>query len=227
MVIPCGAYDTDPTRKKFPCQGRKRAPWGTILTEKAGDLLPQHGSWHGASDDELVRRARRGDDAAFRVLVDRHAGRLYGLALHLVGHAADAEDIVQETFVGAFRGLRGFRGEASVKTWLTRILVRRVARVRRSRRLRLARPVDLILEGADNALSGEVTAETRADIRMDVSDVLAKLSPEHRTVVVLRELQGMRYSEIADVLDVPQGTVESRLFRARQHLKELLKDYLA
>jgi len=189
--------------------------------------LPQRGSWHGASDDELVRRARRGDDAAFRALVDRHAGRLYGLALHLAGDAADAEDIVQETFVGAFRGLRGFRGEASVRTWLTRILVRRVAKLRRWRRLRLLRRVERAGEAGRDARSDEATAETRADIRMDVADVLGRLSREHRTVIVLRELQGMNYSEIADVLDVPRGTVESRLFRARQRLKELLKDYLA
>jgi RNA polymerase sigma-70 factor (ECF subfamily) len=188
--------------------------------------LPEDGSGRRAPDDELVRRARRGDDAASDVLVNRHAGRLYGLALRLVGNAADAEDVVQETFLGAFRGLRGFRGHASVKTWLTRILVNRVARLHRSRRLRRATPIHLVLEPSGDAVPDAATAEVRADIRMDLSAVLAGLSDEHRTVVVLRELQGMSYSEMADALDVPRGTVESRLFRARQRLKELLKDYL-
>ena len=156
--------------------------------------MPQDGSGRGASDDELVRRARRGDDAAFDVLVNRHAGRLYGLAVHLVGNAADAEDVVQDTLIGAFGGLRGFRGQASVKTWLTRILVNSAAKLRRSRRLRRAEPIDLALEAASDP-GGAATAEVRADIRMDVASVLEGLSEDPR-------------------------------FRARQALKELLRDYL-
>ena len=80
-----------------------------------------------ATDSELVRRARHGDEAAFHELVDRYAGVLFGLAFSLVGHAADAEDVVQETFSGAFRGLRAFRGFSSVKTWLIRILISWIA----------------------------------------------------------------------------------------------------
>ncbi|HUS46692.1 MAG TPA: sigma-70 family RNA polymerase sigma factor [Phycisphaerae bacterium] len=187
--------------------------------------MPEDGSSRGASDAELVRRARRGDDAAFHVLVDRHGGRLYALGLRLAGNAVDAEDVVQDTFVGAFRGLRGFRGHASVKTWLTRILMNRVARLHRSRRRRRAELVGLVIEGMGEAAGGAATAEVRADIRMDVAAVLAGLAEDYRTVIVLRELQHMSYNEIADVLCVPRGTVESRLFRARQKLRELLGDY--
>lgn len=144
--------------------------------------------------------------------------------MSLLGNAADAEDVVQETLVGAFRGLGGFRGQASVKTWLTRILIKRVARLRRSQYLRQAGPIDEAAGCSDRA--GGATATGRADIRMDVSAVLADLSEEHRTVILLREMQQMRYDEIAEALAIPRGTVESRLSRARQRLKELLKDYL-
>ena len=188
--------------------------------------MPEGGSCCGASDGELVRRARRGDDTAFRVLLDRHAGRLYGLALHLLGNAVDAEDVVQETFAGAFRGLRGFRGHASVRTWLTRILVNQVARLCRSHRRQRTVSIGLALESVGDVVPGAVAAEDRADIRMDVWAVLARLSEEHRIVIVLREMQGMSYNEIAEVLGVPRGTVESRLFRAREKLKDMLSDYL-
>jgi RNA polymerase sigma-70 factor (ECF subfamily) len=160
--------------------------------------LDNDGGSLGASDWQLVRRARGGDLAAFHELVDRHAATLLGLATMLVGNAADAEDVVQETFAGAFRGLGGFRGDSAVKTWLTRILLRQAA-------------------GA---------ATERADTRMDLAAALADMSQEHRQVLVLRELQGLSYDEISRILNVPRGTVESRLFRARKAMQDRLKDYL-
>ncbi len=188
--------------------------------------MPQDDSGPDAWEGELVRQARRGDDSAFEALVNRHARRLYALAFHLLGNAADAEDALQDAFIGAFGGLHGFRGEASVKTWLTRILVNTSAKFRRSRRLRRAKPIDPDLESGGGLGAGAATAEVRADIRMDVSAALASLSEEHRNVIFLREMDGMTYKEIAEVLKVPRGTVESRLFRARQALKELLGGYL-
>lgn len=202
--------------------GRKQPPQGTIpLKNQRDDLTGQHR--HACDPDvDLVRRARRGDDAALHRLVERHAGRLYGLAVSLVSNRADAEDIVQDTFAGAIRGLRGFREQASVKTWLTRILIKRVARLHRWRRLRRTKPI----EAAGEADADAGAMAERADMRLDVAAVLSRLSEEHRMVVVLREMRGMSYAEIADVLQVPRGTVESRLFRARQRLKELLRDYV-
>ena len=169
-------------------------------------------------DAELVRRIRRGDGEAFAQLVGRHGGRLYAVAASMLGNGPDAEDAVQETLTGAFRGLRGFQGRSSVKTWLTRILVRCVAKIRHGRYVRVAEPIDYV--------EGPPSADPATDIHLDVRDVLADLSEEHRAVIVLRAMQGLSYDEIAEVLDVPRGTVESRLFRARQILKELLKDYL-
>jgi RNA polymerase sigma-70 factor, ECF subfamily len=174
-----------------------------------------------STDWELLQRARQGDVQSFHELVDRHAGSLYGLAVSLLGQAADAEDVLQETLVGAFRGLHGFRQEASVKTWLMRILVRQAARHRRSRE----RWPDGNLAGADGSGSPGASAQERSDIRMDFTRALAAVSPEHREVIVLRELQGLSYDQIAEVLDVPPGTVESRLHRARRQLQTHLKEY--
>jgi RNA polymerase sigma-70 factor, ECF subfamily len=176
-------------------------------------------------DIELVRQIGRGDEAAFRALVDREARYLYGIAHALTGNAADAEDLVQETFAGALSSR--FRGEASARTWLVQILVRRAAMLRRSQ---WRRGRERSLDGA--GVSGPETeavvpsGTSGTEARLDLSTMLASLSHEHRTVIVLRELQGLAYGEIAEVLGVPQGTVESRLHRAREELRKRFKGYL-
>jgi len=193
----------------------------------------QHGRDHpershlAESDLELVRAARRGDEVAFRELVDRYAQELYRVALMLVGNAADAEDVLQETFAGAFRHLRAFEERASVRTWLTSILVRQAARHHRKMSRQPRQTLEELSQGARAILGGENTARaTNLDLRLDVLHVLDTLAPEQRQVVVLRELQGLSYKEIAGVLGIPIGTVESRLFRARRELRERLGDYL-
>jgi len=179
----------------------------------------------GTTDLELVNRARMGDRPAFHELLDRHAAFLYGLAVSLVGNAADAEDIVQETLFGAFRGLGAFQGRSSVKTWLTGILVRQTAMRHRRARRWTAGPIP---PGPDGEGGPCVSAPTEAaDARMDVRVALMGLSSDHREVVVLRELHGLSYDEMARALGIPRGTVESRLFRARRALQERLKGYFA
>jgi len=168
-----------------------------------------------SADADLVRRARRGDDGAFRELVDRHGPGLYRMAFSLVGNAADAEDALQETLLGAFRHLGRFEQRSSVRTWLTRIVMRQAARVHRGRRRTAPLPE-----------TQEAKGGTAAGVRMDVLAALDKLAPIHRDVITLREIQGMRYEEIATVLGIPIGTVESRLHRARAALREELRDYL-
>jgi len=191
-------------------------------------LLPGNTADLHATDLQLVRRARQGDNAALHELVDRHAGQLFALAVALVGNAADAEDVVQETLLGALRGIRAFRGRSAVKTWLAGILVRQAARHHRSRSRRPVVSLDALSEASVTALGkGQSTPSTaELDIRMDVLAALETLTREHRQVIVLRELQGMSYKEMAEVLSVPRGTVESRLFRARGALRERLGGYL-
>lgn len=160
----------------------------------------------------------------FSELVDRHAQELYAMAHAMLGNRHDAEEALQETFLGAYRGLAGFAGHASPRTWLASILVRQVARVRRAYARRhggRASPFSLDdgIRGSDDPALRRPPAAAASDAAMDLATLLNRLSPEHRDVLVLRELRGMSYDEIAHVLGVPRGTVESRLHRARQTLR--------
>ncbi|MHC4712044.1 MAG: RNA polymerase sigma factor [Planctomycetota bacterium] len=181
-----------------------------------------------APDEDLVRRARRGDELACHDIVDRYGDHLYGLAFTLVGNSADAADVLQETFSGAFRSLRRFKGRSSLRTWLCQILIRQAARHHRSRGKHKMTSLERIAgTSAEPESDRDLAPGARAaDARMDILAALDTLPPIHREVIVLREMQGLSYKEIAGVLRVPRGTVESRLFRARRELKERLKDYL-
>ena|SRR5688572_20388608 len=176
-------------------------------------------------DGELVRRLNQGDESAYRELLERHGRYLYGIAHSLSGgNSADAEDLVQETFVGALSS--NFRGEAAVRTWLVQILVRRAAMLRRNKgRGGGTSDISAVSATADRKLASP-PATGGADARIDLATMLQGLSPEHRDVIVLRELQGMSYEEMASTLGVPLGTIESRLYRARAELRKRFKDYL-
>lgn len=153
----------------------------------------------------------RGDDAAFRQIVRLHGRYLFGIARSLTRDSAEAEDAVQETLTALLTVK--FRGESSLRTFLVSVLVRQCALIRRKRRgwLRLVRPPE----------TGTAGDEGHIDAKLDLAALLEKLSPEHREVLVMRELQQMSYEAMAEVLGVPRGTIESRLHRARQQLKEL------
>lgn len=178
-------------------------------------------------DDELLAKARRSDNAARAELVMRHGRRLFALARGLLGRCdADASDVVQETFLAAFEGgLGAFRGDAALSTWLGGILVNRVRKLRRYRSSRPAQPLDAA--GGPPAATGAVSRPpaTQVEQRLDVQAMLDSLSPEYREVIVLRELQGMSYAEMAQALDVPERTAETRLTRARRALRERFAGY--
>jgi RNA polymerase sigma-70 factor, ECF subfamily len=179
------------------------------------------------ADDELVNRIRTGDKAAFRELARRHADRLFGLAYTLLGSVPDAEDAVQETLLAALNGIRGFEGRSSVGTWLRSILAFQASKMRRSRKVRTARSLDdasSVVIANDRELSEDGSASA-TDSRLDAITMLQTLPHEHREVLVLRELQQMSYEEIAQMLGVPLGTVESRLYRARQALRQRFRAY--
>jgi RNA polymerase sigma-70 factor (ECF subfamily) len=193
-----------------------------LATADDGEQLP-------ASDQDLklLHRARQGDDSAFEDLMNRYSDLFHALAFFLVGRAGDVEDVVQETFLAAYENLGKFQGRSSVKTWLSAILLNHAGLYQRSRRarkpgqlLRLSEASRAVLNG--NAAPSPVEA---SEVKMDVSAVLQTLQPEHREIVALRELEGMSYKQIGETLNLPDGTVESRLFRARQELKTRLKDY--
>jgi RNA polymerase sigma-70 factor (ECF subfamily) len=183
------------------------------------------------SDADLLEQISRGNQAAYRELVSRHGRSLYGIAHSMTGNAADAEDVVQETMIAALNSR--FRGESKVRTWLVGILVRRAGMLHRTKR-RHARTVSLSGSDASGNKSSmgqqiESVAGRQSiggtEARLDLSVMLEKLSPEHREVIILRELEGLTYEEIAATLDVPRGTVESRLHRAREDLRRRFKGY--
>jgi len=170
------------------------------------------------TDLDLLKKARRGDAAAFEELAVRHAGALYRLAYALLCDAADAEDALQETLIAAYRQAGRFREESAVKTWLTGILVRQAAKLRRRRARRRMGTLEAGMKSSHAGQAG-------ADFRLDLAEALGNLSAEHREVIAMREIQGLSYAEIAGALGIPRGTVESRLHRARQALRENLKGY--
>jgi RNA polymerase sigma-70 factor (ECF subfamily) len=182
---------------------------------------------------ELVQASAGGDRKAFHSLVDRYAPELTRLARSLSRTRSDAEDVVQETFIGAYRSAARFDGRASVRTWLTRILVRQAAKAwNKNRRQRETQRLDGV-EGSDGAWqrpdgsSGLAGSTSSVDRRIDLQQIIATLGEDHRQVIVMREIDGLSYAEISDALGVPQGTVESRLHRARAELRVKLAGYMS
>jgi RNA polymerase sigma-70 factor (ECF subfamily) len=166
-------------------------------------------------DGELVDAARRGDQAAFAVLVRRHERRVYGLALRMLGREEDARDAAQDAFVSCYRNLRNFRGDAAFSTWLHRIAVNACYDALRKRREVLG--IEDAPEPPPSPDHGDATAAA-----IDVRRALLLVPQEFRAVVVMHDLQDMGYDQIAEALDVPVGTVKSRLHRGRIALGEAL-----
>jgi len=176
-------------------------------------------------DSELLEQIRRGDQAAYRALLSRHARYLFGIAHSLSGHASDAEDLVQETFMGVLTST--FRGESSVRTWMVKILVNRAAMLRRTRKRHPESALPPALPASAGSSSRESGGESGVEAKLDLTTMLNALSEDHREVIVLRELEGLSYEEIAKALNIPRGTVESRLHRAREELRKKFKGYLS
>ena len=180
----------------------------------------------GSPDDlSLIAECRAGRTDAFGTLVQRYQDRLYPTALRLTGGVEDALDLLQDAFFQSFRKLASFHGESSFYTWVYRIMVNLALSERRRRAPKLVRG-DLSGTGFDTA---DVSRESDPSSHLErverealVQGALNRLAPDHRVVLVMKEFDGLRYEEIAASLDVPIGTVRSRLHRARCELKELL-----
>ena len=181
-------------------------------------------------DRAAVDAARAGDAGAFETLVLRYQARIVNYASALVRDAGAAEDVAQETFVRAWRGLGRFRGESAFRTWLYRIAAN-VARTHLDRRGRQARIADGSLDDeteplqTDDVASAAPDAETSLVTREAIDRALAELPDELRLALVLRDVEGLDYKEIAGVTGAPMGTVESRIFRARRHMRTLLRPF--
>jgi RNA polymerase sigma-70 factor (ECF subfamily) len=173
------------------------------------------------TDEQLVERARGGDRQAFHQLVDLHAPRLYQLANIMTGNFNDAQDLVQETLIGAYEALGAFQGRSTVKTWLTGIMIRQASLQRRKNARSKAMDSLDRPTAHEPADSGQQVNQT--DSRLDLMTLMARLTHEHREVLMLREIEGLSYDQIAQLTGQARGTVESRLFRARHALRQLVE----
>ncbi len=174
----------------------------------------------------LVDAARDGSEDAFRELVERHEDRVASVVIRMLGNTADAEDVGQETFIRFYRGLRGFRGQASVGTYLTRIAVNlAITELRKRRRRSIIVP--FAVPGRERDEPEADYADPRASAEYDdtadrIQQALQELKPEFRSVIVLRLMEGYSTKETAEILGIPVGTVLSRLRRSQEKLKRLL-----
>ena len=185
------------------------------------------------SDQQLVERVQAGDKAAFDVLVRKYQHRVLKLVSRFVSDAAEAEDVAQEAFLKAYRALASFRGDSAFYTWLYRIAINTAKNALVSNR---RRPVDFDLDLQDpeqydrharlkegDTPEGVLLTE---EIRSVVEKAMEQLPEDLRTAIVLRELEGLSYEEIAEAMDCPVGTVRSRIFRAREAIDKKLKPLL-
>lgn len=172
-------------------------------------------------DRALVDAAAAGSREAFDELVRRHQGAIVTLMRVLTSGRGEADDLAQEAFVRAWNGLRSFRGDSTFRTWLHRVAIN-VVRTSQSRQARFLRLFTRAAENSPEPESADEPVDASLARRQMIDRALATLPDELRVAVTLRDLQGLDYKEIAAALDVPIGTVESRIFRARQRLRPLL-----
>jgi RNA polymerase sigma-70 factor (ECF subfamily) len=185
-------------------------------------------------DRKLVRAAQKGDPAAFRQLVEKYQRRVYQLAVGMLKDSDEAMDITQDTFVRVHRYLPSFKGDSSFFTWTYRIATNLCLDAQRkkgrSERVDLADGDEAEIEAAMDppsaALAGPQRAALNAELKGKIEEALQSLSENHRSILLLRELEGLSYEELAKVLGIRKGTVMSRLFHARLKMQNKLREYL-
>jgi RNA polymerase sigma-70 factor (ECF subfamily) len=181
-----------------------------------------------ADDHQLITECLQGDPTAFGVLVRRYQDRLFNTIFRMVGNADDAQDVVQEAFLNAFQSLDGFKGDSLFFTWLYRIAVNTAISFKRKQRLSLSLDAtkngEHRLEPQDHSeVSRPGYALEQAEQERRIQHALNRLSAEHRTVLIMKDMEGQKYETMAEVLQVPIGTIRSRLHRARLELRDLLE----
>ncbi len=186
------------------------------------------------TDEQLVERAQGGESRAFDELVRRHRNRVFAMIRNMIHREADAWDLSQEAFIKAWQALPRFEGKARFSTWLYRIVHNTVCDWTRRRRPESEGEMNdelLRRESIDPASRTTPSASLRPDqalaneeLRMQIEAALDTLSPEHRQAILLKDVQGFAYKEIAEIMDCSIGTVMSRLHYARKKLQTLLKD---
>lgn len=181
-------------------------------------------------DEDLVNRSKNGDVDAFEELVTRYERKIYTIAYRLMGNYDDASDLTQEAFLRAFQAIKNFRGEASFLTWMCRIATN-VCRDELRKRYRVQiESLDETITLNDGEISKQIAASDpgpadlyeRKELQEKIQSMINTLSPDFRLALVLRDIQGLSYEEIAEQLNCSLGTVKSRINRARNHIKEMI-----
>lgn len=205
-------------------------------------LDPPRQKVHGAAplipsdDSELVTRAAAGEPAAFEALVEKYRGRVYGLALRMLNSEDDAAEVLQETFISAYRNLSNFRGEAQFGSWVSRIAANHALMRLRHRKVvgQIEAPLDEPSFNERGSLVDEISdfgnVEEEAinhELRDAIEAAAARLGDDYREVFVLRDLEGMSYEEIAELTGVTVPAVKSRLHRARLSLRSAIDQFYA
>ena len=182
------------------------------------------------TEQELVHRARKGDELAFEQLVTDNEKRIYNLCCRLTGNPDDGAELAQEAFLNAWRGLEKFHGESSFATWLYRLASNACIDFLRKEKRRRSLSMTLSLDDEEEGRQAELPDQRfapeerleQAENRRAIAQALEAVSPEHRQVLVMREINGLSYAEIGQVLGLEEGTVKSRIARARAALRKRL-----
>lgn len=180
------------------------------------------------TEQELVHSTRKGDSMAFGELMQAHQDKIYTLCYRMTGNAEDAADLTQEVFLSAWRSLSRFQEQSSFGTWIYRMATN--ASIDFLRREKRRQVLSMTMEEDSEERQAQVPDERysphrlleQKEARQAVADALAALSPEHRQVLVLREMEGLSYQEIGQLLGLEEGTVKSRIARARLALRDFL-----
>src|SRR5215218_8929966 len=175
-----------------------------------------------SADLDLVDRCRRGELGAFEELYRAHSGRLFSLAMRMLGNPADAEDQLQEIFLSAHRKLEGFRGESALGTWLYRLAMNQILDHVRSRAVRTGQMTDGLDDATRLADMSSHRLADRAIDRLDLERALGELPEGCRAAFVLHDVQGLEHREVSEVLGIAEGTSKSQVHKARLRLRGLL-----
>ena len=188
-------------------------------------VLPSAGAVTGrAAELDLADRCRRGEFGAFEELYRTHSGRLFSLAVRMLGNPADAEDQLQEIFLSAHRKLDSFRGESALGTWLYRLAMNQILDHVRSRAARTGQVTDGLDDTSLLADTGSHRLADRAIERIDLERALAELPEGCRAAFVLHDVEGLEHKEVSEVLGIAEGTSKSQVHKARLRLRGLLSE---